>query len=202
MHAFPRFRPYGSTSFYGSATLRAVQKSSRWVFGYGSLVWRPAFAYEDRAAGYVRGFARRFWQGSPDHRGAPAEPGRVVTLVRDECATCWGVAYQVAESEWESVLRALDDRESGGFERHDVEVRFEEPGRSPVGALVYVAGEGNPNFLGPASLDEMAAQVRRARGKSGTNADYVERLAVALRQLGADDDHVFALAAALAASLA
>jgi cation transport regulator ChaC len=174
-----------------------VKDPTRWVFGYGSLVWRPAFAYEDRAAGFVRGFSRRFWQGSPDHRGIPDDPGRVVTLVPDGEAVCWGVAYRVAEPEWESVVCALDDRESGGFERYDLEVRFREPGRGPIRALVYVAGEGNPNFLGPAPLEEMASQVSRARGKSGTNADYVARLADALRALGADDRHVFALASAI-----
>lgn len=174
-----------------------MQASARWVFGYGSLVWRPAFAYRDRAAGFIRGFSRRFWQGSPDHRGAPGDPGRVVTLVPDESATCWGIAYRVACEDWDAVVRGLDDRESGGFERHELLVRFAEPERPPTRALVYLASEGNPNFLGPAPLEQMAAQVRRARGKSGSNADYVERLAAALRALGADDEHVFSLAAAL-----
>jgi cation transport regulator ChaC len=190
------FRP-GDPGFYGSATLRAVQASSRWVFGYGSLVWRPAFAYRDRAPGFIRGFARRFWQGSPDHRGVPHAPGRVVTLVPDGDAVCWGVAYRVADADWHDVLRGLDRRESGGFERHELLVRFAEPGRVAARALVYVAAEGNPNFLGPAPLEQMAAQVRSARGKSGSNADYVEQLATALRALGAEDEHVFELAAAL-----
>jgi cation transport regulator ChaC len=168
--------------------------SERWVFGYGSLVWRPAFAFEDRAPGFVRGFSRRFWQGSPDHRGAPDDPGRVVTLVPDASAVCWGMAYRVAVPAWEEVVRALDDRESGGFERYELSVRFRDGARAPVEALVYVAAEGNPNFLGPAPMSEMVRQVRRARGKSGTNADYVQRLAVSLRDLGAEDEHVFALA--------
>jgi cation transport regulator ChaC len=171
---------------------------SRWVFGYGSLVWRPAFVFEDRASGFIRGFARRFWQGSPDHRGVPDDPGRVVTLVPDAEAICWGMAYRVAEPVWDDVVRALDDRESGGFERYELAVGFAGEGREPVEALVYVATEGNPNFLGPAPLEEMARQVRRARGKSGTNADYVHQLALALRELGAEDEHVFGLAEAIA----
>jgi cation transport regulator ChaC len=176
-----------------------VQASSRWVFGYGSLVWRPAFAYQDRAPGFIRGFSRRFWQGSPDHRGVPHDPGRVVTLVPDAAAICWGVAYRVADCDWDGVVRGLDHRESGGFERHELLVRFSEPSRTAAPALVYVAAEGNPNFLGPAPLEQMAAQVSRARGRSGSNVDYVERLADALRALGAEDEHVFALAAELAA---
>ena len=67
-----------------------------WIFGYGSLVWRPDIPHDERRPAWIRGFARRFWQGSTDHRGVPEAPGRVVTLVRDEAARCWGAAYRVA----------------------------------------------------------------------------------------------------------
>ena len=165
-----------------------------WIFGYGSLVWRPAFDHVERAPGYIRGFARRFWQGSPDHRGVPDAPGRVVTLVREAGAVCWGVGFRVAPKAWDGVLRLLDERESGGFERVSVDLGFGESGRAPERALVYVAPEGNPNFLGPAPLAEMAGQIRNASGKSGSNADYVLQLARALRDLDAEDAHVFEVA--------
>jgi cation transport regulator ChaC len=172
----------------------------RWVFGYGSLVWRPAFDHLERAPAYLRDFARRFWQGSPDHRGIPRAPGRVVTLVREAGAVCWGVGYRVAPDAWESVLRGLDARESGGFERVSVEVGFADGTRRPAPALVYVAPEGNPNFLGPAPIEQIAHQVLGARGRSGSNADYVMRLADALREIGADDPHVFELAERVASA--
>ena len=163
-----------------------------WIFGYGSLIWRPAFRYAERRPGWLDGYARRFWQGSTDHRGVPAAPGRVVTLVREAASRCAGVAYRVEAGAREEVLARLDERESGGFERVAVEAAF---GAGSVrSALSYVAAPGNPNYLGPAPLDAMAAQIRAACGPSGPNLEYLERLAAALRELGGQDAHVEELA--------
>jgi len=63
-----------------------------WVFGYGSLIWRPAMAYVARRASRIDGWARRFWQASTDHRGTVEAPGRVLTLVESDGAV-WGMAY-------------------------------------------------------------------------------------------------------------
>lgn len=165
-----------------------------WVFGYGSLVWRPDFPHLERRVGRIGGFRRRFWQGSPDHRGQPDAPGRVATLVEEAAAICWGVAYRVADEDWGAVVERLDARESGGFERHQVRVTLREPDVTHVHALTYVAAPGNPNYLGPAPLDEMLAQMRAARGKSGPNREYVLRLAESLQALDAPDPHVTHLA--------
>ena len=163
-----------------------------WVFGYGSLIYKVDFPYLERAYARLEGWQRRFWQGSHDHRGTPCAPGRVVTLVAAPRGRCRGVAYRVDNS----VLEHLDHREKNGYERHDCPIRLHFPERDITGA-VYVAAEGNPAFLGPAPLADVAAHITRSSGPSGSNRDYVLQLARALRELGDEDPHVLALEALL-----
>ena len=172
----------------------------RWVFGYGSLVWRPAFAYREMRPSFIEHFARRFWQGSTDHRGVPGAPGRVVTLVEARGERCFGMAYRLDEAGAEAVLAALDHREKGGYERRQVPL-FDRRG-APLGeGLVYHATPDNPNYLGPAAPEAIAEQVLGSRGPSGENPEYVLRLAEALRAMGADDPHVFEVEAEIRARL-
>jgi len=175
--------------------------SSPWIFGYGSLVWRPAFPFVERRAGFVHGWSRRFWQASTDHRGVPEDPGRVVTLVADPRARCFGMAYRVAPADVPQVLAGLDHREQGGYRRVTVDVHA-DGGETLASALMYLATEDNPNYVGPAPLHEIAERVRRCVGPSGPNVEYVLRLVDALRAQGAppeEDAHVLELAALLAA---
>ena len=174
-----------------------MSEEALWVFGYGSLVWRPAFAYAERRPAYLHGFVRRFWQGSTDHRGVPEAPGRVVTLAAEVGARCWGMAYRVADEDAEAVMGALDHRESGGYERRQVVLHAADTGEPLAEGYVYFATAANPNYLGDAPMAEIAAQVRRSHGPSGANLEYVLRLAASLREHGAEDEHVFELEAAL-----
>ena len=167
---------------------------SAWIFGYGSLIWRPDFPYVECRTAAIDGWARRFWQGSTDHRGVPGDPGRVVTLVREEGARCWGRAYRIESGNGEAILDRLAFREKGGYDRIVLDLHFAEPEAAPVRGFVYFANRRNPNWLGPATLVDIARQVRRSRGPSGANTEYVLRLDRALRDMEVDDEHVFALA--------
>lgn len=164
-----------------------------WLFGYGSLMWRPDFPYRARHPASVAGWTRRFWQGSPDHRGVPEAPGRVVTLVPEPGARCHGVAYRVAPEVAAEVFAALDHRERGGYARVELSVQLTTAELQRRPARMYLATADNPHYLGPAPLPTIAAQILASHGPSGPNLEYLLRLAAALREQDADDEHVFAL---------
>ena len=166
-------------------------RTAVWVFGYGSLIWRPDFPFLDRRPASLAGWARRFWQGSHDHRGVPAAPGRVVTLVRVPGETCVGMAYRIEPE----VFEHLDYREKNGYERVPVSMILD--GSRAVDGVVYIAALDNHAFLGDAPMEEMARQIRTSAGPSGRNIDYLLELAAALRGLRAHDPHVFELEAAV-----
>lgn len=176
-----------------------------WIFGYGSLVWRPDFPAVEARAASLDGLGRRFWQHSTDHRGVPGAPGRVVTLVASEERT-WGRAFRVDPAHAAEVLARLDHRERGGYERATWTVR-DPAGAAFADALVYRATATNPNWAGPAPIEAIAAQVAAAVGPSGPNPEYVLKLEVALRELqreGVDtplDAHTEAVAAAVRRAL-
>jgi cation transport regulator ChaC len=165
-----------------------------WIFGYGSLVWRPDFPFRERRPAYIEGWMRRFWQGSTDHRGVPGAPGRVVTLLPAAGTVCWGMAYNIGGEESDATLAHLDYREKGGYQVERTVLNFDAD-EAVLDGLIYVATPENPNYLGPADPVDIARQVRAAHGPSGPNDEYVVRLADALRQIGVDDPHVFELEA-------
>ena len=116
----------------------------------------------------------------------------MVTLVEAPRAVCWGVAYAVAEERRREVLEALDHREQQGYAKVAAPVDLID-GRT-VEALLYIATPQNPSFY-KSEDPEIAAVIRRSAGPSGPNLEYLLRLAEALRGIGADDEHVFALEA-------
>ncbi|WP_435105186.1 gamma-glutamylcyclotransferase [Arhodomonas sp. AD133] len=175
-------------------TITANRRMSRfddhdevWLFGYGSLIFKADFPYITRRPASIRGWVRRFWQGSHDHRGTPEAPGRVVTLIREKGAVCEGMAYRITPA----VFEHLDYREKNGYLRFATDMTFADG--SHTEGLVYIATTENDAFLGPAPEAEIARQIALATGPSGPNRDYLLNLSHALRELDEDDPHVFAL---------
>lgn len=176
------------------ADTKDQQAETVWLFGYGSLIYKADFEYLESSAAWITGWSRRFWQGSHDHRGVPGAPGRVVTLIAEPGAICSGIAYRVPISAFEH----LDQREKDGYRRCEVAITLAD--NHQVSGLIYFAGADNPAFLGSATPVAIAEQIASASGASGDNRDYALDLARALRRLGSDDSHVFAVERALCAS--
>ena len=62
-----------------------------------------------------------------------------------------------------------------------------------VPGIVYIADHKNAAFLGEAPLEVIANQICQSKGPSGSNVDYLTKLATALKELRIEDDHVFQL---------
>ena len=157
-----------------------------WIFGYGSLIWKANFKYSEKRSGFIKGFHRRFWQGSHDHRGTPSNPGRVVTLIpHDEWIEkfsvddlksepiVWGMAYYVDDSNKNEVFEYLDFREKNGYELTMVQVHTTQ---GILDCHLYVASTTNEAFLGPQPLNVIAEQIRTTVGPSGPNLEYLLNL--------------------------
>jgi cation transport regulator ChaC len=166
-----------------------------WLFGYGSLIYKVDFPFIEKAPASIKGWQRRFWQGSHDHRGTPQQPGRVVTLIKSGLDECSGMAYKVTQD----VFEHLDYREKNGYLRYEVDIYFKglKPDRTDNAdykkGVIYIAHEDNAAFLGDASEHEIAQQIHRSSGLSGHNRDYVFQLAEALQALGHNDEHVIVI---------
>ena len=163
-----------------------------WVFGYGSIIWRPNFPHTVAYWATAVGWSRRFWQGSNDHRGTVESPGRVLTLVPFSGEQCRGRVFGVAPAQVGLVLDELDYREKNGYQRHTISVDTDELGL--IDALTYIASPDNPAWLGDASDDAIANHILKSTGPSGTNRDYALSLHKALQAEGIHDKHIQSIA--------
>lgn len=173
------------------------EESATWLFGYGSLIWKPELPIVEAQPARVDGYVRRFWQGSEDHRGTPEAPGRVVTLVPNPQGLCHGVAYLVSNVDIEQTFAELDHREKNGYTRLSLSLKLGSETVSEhqktVSGITYIANENNEAYRGPAPIKQIAEDIFHSIGPSGTNIEYLLELAEALRARTINDPHIFAL---------
>jgi cation transport protein ChaC len=165
-----------------------------WVFGYGSLIWRPGFEFICRVPARLFGLHRGLCVYSFVHRGTPERPGLVLGL--DRGGTCRGLAYRVgAEKRAETIayLRAREQVTKVYREVMRSVILLGEPERR-VTALVYVVDHSHPQYAGRLDLDQQLHHVRQGHGQSGANRDYVLSTVKALEALGYRDRDLHLLA--------
>ena len=157
----------------------------RWVFGYGSLMWRPGFDYVERAAATLHGRRRAFCIYSVHHRGTYERPGLVLGLAPGGAVR--GAAFRVAEADWPKVYAYLLEREQPTETYIEARraVRLADGRR--VEALVFLSDERHAQWAGSLSLERQADLIAGARGLSGPNVEYLRDLVAHLREEGVRD---------------
>jgi len=159
--------------------------TEHWVFGYGSLMWRPGFAYHERVAATLHGRRRAFCIYSVHHRGTYERPGLVLGLAPG--GSVRGMAYRVAEADWPDTYAYLVEREqpTETYVEGRREVALADGRR--VACLVFLSDVHHPQWAGALSLERQAELIAGASGLSGRNIDYLRDLVEHLRAEGMCD---------------
>ncbi|WP_099866083.1 gamma-glutamylcyclotransferase [Pararhizobium haloflavum] len=166
-----------------------------WVFGYGSLMWRPGFDYVDASHARLYGYHRALCVRSHVHRGTPERPGLVLGL--DKGGSCLGIAFRVKMDHADKVVDYLRARElvTHVYKERHVQLQLRSGRRVP--ALAFVVDRGHAQYAGALSTEEAVRQVCGAVGVSGPNEEYVINTVNHLNQMNIRDHWLERVASAV-----
>jgi cation transport protein ChaC len=155
-----------------------------WMFGYGSLMWNPAFHFAEQASAQLRGYHRRFCLWLTRGRGTPAHPGLMLAL--DRGGMCRGIAFRIPAAQARSELLLIWRREmlSGAYLARWVRLSTEA---GEVRGLTFVVNRQHRRYAGQLSAEQTATRIKAASGELGTCLDYFERTVSALHAMGLRD---------------
>ena len=161
--------------------------SDFWVFGYGSLMWRPGFDHREAVPARLAGAHRSLCLYSWVHRGTRERPGLVLGL--DRGGSCRGVAFRVAGGDRDAVMAYLRERElvTDVYKEVTRPVALLAKGGKSVAAITYVIDRTHEQYAGRLPPKQILAMVKASRGKSGTNAEYIIATVRHLRAAGIRD---------------
>lgn len=159
-----------------------------WVFGYGSLMWNPGFAFEDRRPALLRGYHRDMCVLSLRYRGTPERPGLVLGLRAR--GSCRGIGYRVAPALWAEVSAYLHEREMATYAYIPRRLPVVLDDGRRVTAHTYVADRAHPQYAGHLCRDERIRLLRQGVGPKGSARDYLASTVAHLDDLGIRDSHM------------
>jgi glutathione-specific gamma-glutamylcyclotransferase len=165
-------------------TFNPDAESCRWIFAYGSLMWRPGFEYLQVKKARLMGFHRRLCVYSYHYRGTPEQPGLVLGL--DSLGSCIGLAYQVADEHWPDVLDYVRKREMITGVYREI-VRRMPTEHEIVEAVTYAVVKTHPQCAPVMSVSDTMTYIERGVGQSGRCTDYVSNTIQHLRGMGVRD---------------
>jgi cation transport protein ChaC len=165
-----------------------------WVFGYGSLMWNPAFAFAEQQAGVIRGYHRRFCLWLEMGRGSPGNPGLMLGL--DRGGVCRGVAFRIPAAQARAELLLIWRREMFGtaYLARWVQVRMVG---ATVPAITFVVNRAHPRYAGKISDAEAAKHIATAAGSLGSCVSYLDNTLAHLNSLGIRDAGMQRIAAGI-----
>ncbi len=162
----------------------AHKNADLWVFGYGSLMWRPGFDFLERVPARLIGLHRALCVYSFVHRGTPERPGLVLGL--DRGGMCRGIAFRVAAAARAKTIAYLRAREQVTTVYLETmrRIELEDEARRQVRALCFIVDRRHAQYAGRLTLADCVHHVRQGHGRSGPNRDYVLETVHALEALG------------------
>lgn len=155
-----------------------------YVFGYGSLLWRPGFAYRRSWRGRIHGFHRSLRVWSFHHRGTPDQPGLVLGL--DRGGSCLGCLFEVDAANKRAAAEYLWAREMVTSVYVPRLVAADAEG-TRVAALTFVLDREHEQYAGELSAATAARHILHAEGHSGANTEYLHETVAGLERLGIRD---------------
>ncbi len=158
-----------------------------WVFGYGSLIWNPAFHFLRRKTALVHGFHRRFCLHLTIGRGSPEHPGLMLAL--DRGGSCKGIAFEIGPDEIESETEILWMREmiSGAYQPKWIKMRTED---GTLEGFTFVVNREHKRYRGDTDLRETAQALKRGEGPLGTCQEYLFNTVSDLATIGIKDQYL------------
>ena len=202
----------------GAAPSASTDPPPLWIFGYGSLIWRPGFSYRRRQPSVLEGWHRAFCRYSFHRRGTPDRPGLVVGLRRGK--SCVGMAYAIGAEHEHEALEYLDEREGAGYLRTEVTLRLLEKNTATggagntaaggagntaagsaanasengsVAAWSYIPNPDHPSYFGEEDPECLTRLVATGRGQSGTALDYLRELISNLKRFEVEESELAAI---------
>lgn len=143
-----------------------------WLFGYGSLIWRPDFDFAERRAAKVHGWHRALKMWSRVNRGTVQNPGLVFGLLSG--GSCQGMVFRIPATDGRETLGRLWLREmpTGVYDPRWLDCAT--PG-GRVRALAFTLSRRSPNFTGELSDARYRQIFQTATGRYGTSLDYARQ---------------------------
>jgi cation transport protein ChaC len=160
-----------------------------WLFGYGSLIWNPAFHYIEQQPALIRGWHRQFCLSTPIGRGTPERPGLVLGL--DRGGACRGLAFRIAQAEARTELELVWRREmvTGSYVPRWVKLHGDGiPDNSY--AIAFTINRMARNYVRPVSEADTAHVIATAAGALGSCRDYLFDTIHGLEGFGIRDRHL------------